>query len=304
MHLDNDTRTQETPKMNEIDSHNICTVEVASFSPATQLEELEIFMVFSTLPIELRRNIWSFAMPGPRVMEFEWHGTSSSLQPWAICPESAERSPVLFQVNQEAREEFLHHYRAIPPKICYGRSISFFNPLVDTLFLTPGTRVWQWMVLDDTLRLLDPTILEDLRYLAIQFDVIPILARKEQDTQPPWDDHDLSTIPEYAFVQERLHTLIRRSPKLVELSVVVGDFASEALRLNGHVKTPGRIDLIPLVPSTTQPSISLFKIENLRSWLLYFIHHLPRHTHPVVSIKQAVRRGELVGEEGIIMFIE
>ncbi|KAE9368014.1 hypothetical protein N431DRAFT_486973 [Stipitochalara longipes BDJ] len=298
--------SRETHTMNEIDLPKICA-ETPDFSSSTEAKVPRSFINFPRLPIELRSKIWSFALSDPRVVEFEWHGYNEVSELWKFCSESALRSPVLFRINKEAREEFMHYYRAIRPQ---GREELFssggffpdcyFNPDVDTLYLTPRGRIWEWAVLEPTLIHLDQTIFEDLRYIAIQLDEFPTLTPEEIDSQPPSDDQHLSA--ELKFVQQRLHALVRRTPKLVELSVVLGDYAFKALRHNTQAKKKGIVEFASLVPSDDQPYLSSSKIENLRSWFSYFINYLPRTSHPVVSIKQVLRGGELVKLNEVDLF--
>jgi hypothetical protein len=111
------------------------------------------FHLFSNLPIELRRKIWGFALPGPQI-----HRIAQS--PGVCFVTSSVFPPVLTQVCSESRSEALHHLKLLPlperasgpcilcyPKTtyqpdrswirhtCYPKIPWYFNPQVDTIYL-------------------------------------------------------------------------------------------------------------------------------------------------------------------------
>lgn len=150
---------------------------------------------FSKLPIELRFEIWSLLLPGPRVVEFEW---SDDLNGW-FCPrESASCPSILLWINQESRAYYLKNWRPLAPcKPCgldfnepiyrarnhrnwqfiRGRSPNeVFNPKIDTLFISNSIH-FLGFIEDEHMNTLAPkSPFYELRFLALGrrfFDHLP-----------------------------------------------------------------------------------------------------------------------------------
>jgi len=103
------------------------------------------FIFFPKLPVELRLEIWSLALPGPRVIEVfqnlekEYNGERKS--------EIKVNNPplTLFHVNREAREVASNKYMRLSN--VSSSSLDFcrarFDPNKDTIFI-PWSGSWSW----------------------------------------------------------------------------------------------------------------------------------------------------------------
>jgi hypothetical protein len=131
-------------------------IEVLTHSAATTMSETIMnneptFTLFSQLPIELRLKIWHHALPlFSRVLELKpvhWNDTTfPETVPWnfrelPIWNISISTSPILLQVNAEARYELLPRYfnflssAVAPSPSCQIPGDVSFCPEADTLYI-------------------------------------------------------------------------------------------------------------------------------------------------------------------------
>lgn len=181
---------------------------------------LTVFSKFPELPLELRREIWKFAMPQPRVVELAWLSlhqikpvAASARKPGGRPKYSSE----LAQVNREARDQYLREYKPIllvdlrAPDRLEGRPrlssvLKYFNPEIDTLYIS---KTPSWHLLENTLSFICPQqSLEKLRFLA--FSV--------------WHARALYT-----------RKTFDRFPDLEQVTIVTGDINWQHARLDGEV---------------------------------------------------------------------
>ncbi|KIN07465.1 hypothetical protein OIDMADRAFT_47371 [Oidiodendron maius Zn] len=99
----------------------------------------DAFQLFPLLPPEIRLKVWSFAFPGPRVLEIVWSGTV-----WAYTPESRPPPNFASFANREANSLFLEKWSRLELlqwsgalKYRPGQIVSYFNPEIDTLYIGP-----------------------------------------------------------------------------------------------------------------------------------------------------------------------
>ena len=96
--------------------------------------------LFGLLPTEIRLMIWSYILPGPRVVEINWNRNVFNLS------ESQHHDEFgILQISREAYEEYsrLWHplFRSpsseVNVQFRHGNSLPFFNPDIDTLYVGP-----------------------------------------------------------------------------------------------------------------------------------------------------------------------
>jgi hypothetical protein len=167
----------------------------------------DTFHPFPKLPLELRIIIWSFACPGPRVVEVTRTVLSFSDPTALFCPREGASKPCgLLRANKESREVFLKQWQPLlPSRFRRGTDYSyqklldshllkkqvlspceFFNPKIDAIYFTnPGfeedyrhdgrrlpTRIWS-----SALHKIE--CLKELRYLACEDRVLCPLRDEE-----------------------------------------------------------------------------------------------------------------------------
>jgi hypothetical protein len=93
------------------------------------------------LPAEVRLKIWSFSFPGPRVLEIVWNGNV-----WAYIPESRPAPNFAGFANREANSLFEEKWYRLKLlqwsgflKYRPGQTVSYFNPEIDTLYISATT---------------------------------------------------------------------------------------------------------------------------------------------------------------------
>ncbi|KAH7306057.1 hypothetical protein BKA65DRAFT_198095 [Rhexocercosporidium sp. MPI-PUGE-AT-0058] len=114
-------------------------MESSAFILPPALSTLKTFHCFNDLPLELRQHIWYLCLPGPRIHRIGWTAPKRTARSSCISPE-------IMLVCKEARKEALHHLKRLslpsilldrPPSTQPGyNSRCYFNPAIDTLFLT------------------------------------------------------------------------------------------------------------------------------------------------------------------------
>jgi hypothetical protein len=79
-----------------------------------KLKKLKKFTLFNDLPLELRRQIWTLALPGPRVVDVRLRQKSTPSSTGKTFPVSrfvsSREHPVVLHVCRESRSEALLHY--------------------------------------------------------------------------------------------------------------------------------------------------------------------------------------------------
>ena len=108
--------------------------EASQISGVTKPPE---FKLFSNLPSELRRQIWTYALPD-RIVEL-----CQAVQDDSMPFYSPTSNPSLLSVNHESRSIALKNYILSFPNDTHPAQI-YFNPFVDTLFFP----AWCWLAID------------------------------------------------------------------------------------------------------------------------------------------------------------
>jgi len=133
------------------------------------------FTLFPKLPLELRRLIWRYSLPGPRIIY---------IYCWAPLCDSFCAMPTALHVNREARGVALELYKARfglssaperPPAI-------YFNSEIDTIYLGVGNFAQSFP--DPAiffLSLLNPPDLESIKHLAIDGKVGPLYPDEDEE---------------------------------------------------------------------------------------------------------------------------
>ncbi|KAI1143605.1 hypothetical protein F5Y05DRAFT_259 [Hypoxylon sp. FL0543] len=133
----------------------------------------QVFHRFAQLPIELRFIIWTYNLPGPRIVEIkrntEQPSTSQQQQSdrRPICYKSTLPIPVNLHVCKESRFDALRRY-----KLLFGSTREtgriFLDPLRDTLYFGSGQGVAAAETTFNTfLSLAQPEDLAQVRHVAI-----------------------------------------------------------------------------------------------------------------------------------------
>jgi hypothetical protein len=106
------------------------------------------FPQFSSLPVEIRLQIWEAAFPGPRIHEL--HPCGKLQHGRLMFRSNASTPPVVLHVCQESRYVALKHYEVMD----YDPSFPakpvrkfYFNPRADTLFLNTLTALYMTLIL-------------------------------------------------------------------------------------------------------------------------------------------------------------
>lgn len=106
--------------MKEHNNSNASQMEYTSFAP------------FQRLPLELRRQIWYYAIPSGVYIEFHHDATYASKRSQHIIARCSDHAvPPILHVNTEARAIALERLHLLGT----GSSRIYFNPAVDTLML-------------------------------------------------------------------------------------------------------------------------------------------------------------------------
>ncbi|TAQ88984.1 hypothetical protein B7494_g2698 [Chlorociboria aeruginascens] len=140
------------------------------------------FTFFSQLPIEIRRQIWKFALPDPRIIEIRANGRSLSDTTINVYGDStidydwSKRGPL--SACYESREVFLEHYKQL-------EILSFDTGLMSPRFKAPITYI---DFRRDTI-LFKPHILNIIDNLGAQMDLslfqnVAVVGSWSEYTQP------------------------------------------------------------------------------------------------------------------------
>jgi len=118
-------------------------------------DELAIFTLFPSLPLELQTKIWESALPGIRLVEIRFLNMP--------CHFPAPRLPTpLLHVSQDAREVALKRYRPLY-RLSSPLPLIYIDPNVDILFINEHIQR-----LDEVLTSLDTEVLRSLRHIALE----------------------------------------------------------------------------------------------------------------------------------------
>lgn len=124
-------------------------------------QQPKVFHYFSTLPPELRRKIWYYALPGPRVVSFDFVHRSRDAMPHF---EANHGPPTLLHVCHESRQVALESYDlAFQPKGS-SRPAFYFAFKRDTLCFTRETTPIRIVLFLEDMHKVD---IRRVRYLAV-----------------------------------------------------------------------------------------------------------------------------------------
>ncbi|KAI9648959.1 hypothetical protein NHQ30_001525 [Ciborinia camelliae] len=126
--LDNGTRTPypEIPPQSVLDIANTTYGQV---SPSKDFQNAK-FHYFPKLPIELRKRIWWFSLPGSRIVEVYWKEKDYGI--WSEC-----QQPVTIHICHESREVALGVYKLAFKTISAPATI-YFDFEIDVLYFGAG----------------------------------------------------------------------------------------------------------------------------------------------------------------------
>ncbi|KAI9641704.1 hypothetical protein NHQ30_009560 [Ciborinia camelliae] len=190
------------------------------------------FLLFSSLPIELRLLIWHAAIPDPLVHELYPSCPASSPYNFKTKLRSNRRRvPSLLHTSRESRGVALAHYNLMsydPPPVTEAREAVagitpfYFNPTIDTLFLNCVASIFldvRWFLLDETPKSIAP--MKGWKNVALDSLHMRFVAVVATDLPTP---------------QHRIRELF---PDLERLSIAVDSKNSARRRLRASLR-PGR----------------------------------------------------------------
>jgi hypothetical protein len=274
----------------------------------------ETFTLFPKFPLEIRRMVWAYAHE-PRVIEIEWSGRAKS---WVFRPQSIQRTPRLYRVNKEVRQEFLRSYKLISLNFESSGNMSrrqprefqdfsttpfsprqFFNPNIDVLYLA-ASNYRSSGIYNQYLDQLNAEFLKEVKSIAVVFEHF---VEEEFNVGPPYNFATALWACGRNDFDNPLRHLLPRLPALKELVATVGDMDTRGdqrgYAIYGREKQLRRIGLVELTELTRDQfgdEVKTRPREKLQAWMeaLVRLNIGTSRSAPIICVRQVVRGGKLI----------